>query len=186
MVDWVIIYFKLVRYYLFVKNYNLPKPFFGIWDIWDGGKLFPQPYNCDRLLGGHSGTVEDIKKSFPNLDWRDNLIADFDTKFVINDMFRFGRIDELDYVREELSITKICNANTASLHLRFSGLPADDHTINPLDDSYYYEVFSRIPDDVNVLFFQMIIQNQKSKMEMVQKKFSTKIFHLWRSMLFNH
>ena len=100
-------------------------------------------------------------------------------------MFRFGRIDELDYVREELSITKICNANTASLHLRFSGLPADDHTINPLDDSYYYEVFSRIPDDVNVLFF--LDDNSKSKVKWNgSEKIFHKIFHLWRSMLFNH
>ena len=163
--------FQIGEVLSFCKKYNLPKPFFGIWDIWDGGKLFPQPYNCDRLLGGHSGTVEDIKRSFPNLDWRDNLIADFDTKFVINDMFRFGRIDELDYVREELSITKTSKSKTASLHLRFSGLPADDHTITPLDDSYYYQVFSHIPDDVNVFIFSDDNSKSKSKMEWFRKNF---------------
>ena len=55
-------------------------------------------YNSDRLLGGHDGTHEDIKKTFPNLDWRDDLIADFDTKFMINDMFRFGVAERLSYV----------------------------------------------------------------------------------------
>ena len=83
----------------FCKKYNLPDPSFGTWDLWNGGDKYPLSYNADRLLGGHDGTDEDIQKTFPNLDWRDDLFAHFDTKFMINDMFRFGRVDELDYVR---------------------------------------------------------------------------------------
>ena len=44
-----------------------------------------------------------MQNTFPNLDWREDLFAHFDTKFMINDMFRFGRVDELDYVRDKLS-----------------------------------------------------------------------------------
>ena len=86
-------------------------------------------------------------------------------------MFRFGRVSELDYVREELSITKISNPKTASLHLRFSGLPADDHTITPLDDSYYYQVFNSIPDDINVFIFSDDNSKSQSKMEWFRKNF---------------
>ena len=72
---------------------------------------------------------------------------------MINDMFRFGRIEELDYVREKLSVTSTSKPNTASLHLRFSGLPADDHSTPLLNDSYYEKCFSMIPDDVEVYVF---------------------------------
>ena len=78
----------------FCKKYNLPNPFFGTWDLWNGGGKYPISYNADRLLGGHDGTDEDIQKTFSNLDWRKDLFAHFDTKFMINDMFRFGRIDD--------------------------------------------------------------------------------------------
>ena len=110
--------FQMGEVISFCKKFNLPDPFFGTWDLWNGGGKYPLPYNADRLLGGHDGTDEDIQKTFPNLDWRDDLFAHFDTKFMINDMFRFGRVDELDYVREMLSITKTTSEKTASLHLR--------------------------------------------------------------------
>ena len=32
-----------------VKNIILPEPFFGTWDLWDGGGKYPPPYNADRL-----------------------------------------------------------------------------------------------------------------------------------------
>ena len=39
----------------FCKKNSLTEPFFGTWDLWDGGGKYPPPYNADRLLGGHSG-----------------------------------------------------------------------------------------------------------------------------------
>ena len=79
--------FQMGEVISFCKKFNLPDPFFGTWDLWNGGGKYPAPYNSDRLLGGHDGTDEDIKKTFPNLDWRKDLFAHFDTKFMINDMF---------------------------------------------------------------------------------------------------
>tara|TARA_B100000609_G_scaffold139533_1_gene111883 strand:+ start:337 stop:1725 length:1389 start_codon:yes stop_codon:yes gene_type:complete len=161
----------------FCKKYNLPDPFFGIWDLWDGGGKYPSSYNSDRLFGGHSGTQDDIKKTFPNLDWRENLEANFDTKFMINDMFRFGRVEELEYVREKLQtnksteLTKIFFEKTASLHLRFSGLPADDHSISPLDDSFYIECLKQIPEDVHVYLFSDDNSKMKDKLQWFQKNF---------------
>ena len=66
-------------------------------------------YNSDHFIGGHDGTQQDIKDTFPNLNWKEDLVANFDTKFIINDMFRFGRVDELDYVRDKLQVTKSLN-----------------------------------------------------------------------------
>ena len=37
----------------FCKKNNLVEPFFGTWDLWDGGGKYPPPYNADRFLGGH-------------------------------------------------------------------------------------------------------------------------------------
>ena len=102
----------------FCKKYNLPEPSFGTWDLWNGGDKFPAPYNSDHFIGGHDGTQQDIKDTFPNLNWKEDLVANFDTKFIINDMFRFGRVDELDFVRDKLQVTKSLNEKTASLHLR--------------------------------------------------------------------
>ena len=161
----------------FCKKYNLPDPFFGIWDLWDGGGKYPSSYNSDRLFGGHSGTHDDIKNTFPNLDWRGNLEANFDTKFMINDMFRFGRVEELEHVREKLKtnksteLTKIFFEKTASLHLRFSGLPADDHSISPLDDSFYIDCLKQIPEDVHVYLFSDDNSKMKDKLQWFQKNF---------------
>jgi len=158
----------------FCKKYNLPDPFFGTWDLWNGGGKYPLSYNADRLLGGHDGTDEDIQKTFPNLDWRDDLFAHFDTKFMINDMFRFGRVDELDYVREILSITKITTEKTASLHLRFCTRPADDHVNGYVDDSFYIECFKHIPEDVHVYIFSDDLSKSREKLHWFQKNFPQK------------
>ena len=155
----------------FCKKYNLPDPFFGTWDLWNGGGKYPLSYNADRLLGGHDGTDEDIQKTFSNLNWRENLFAHFDTKFMINDMFRFGRVDELDYVRETLSTTEISVPNTASLHLRFCTRGADDHVNGYVDDSFYIECLKRIPENVLICIFSDDNQRAREKMKWFDKTF---------------
>jgi len=166
--------FQMGEVISFCKKFNLPDPFFGTWDLWNGGGKYPTPYNSDRLLGGHEGTDEDIKKTFPNLDWRKDLFAHFDTKFVINDMFRFGRVDELDSVRDSLQITKSSTSKTASLHLRFCTRPADDHVNGYVDDSFYLKCFEQIPDDTQVYIFSDDISKSKSKLHWFQENFPQK------------
>ena len=158
----------------FCKKYNLPDPFFGTWDLWNGGGKYPPSYNADRLLGGHDGTDEDIQKTFPNLDWREDLFAHFDTKFMTNDMFRFGRVDELDHVKKILSITKTTTEKTASLHLRFCTRPADDHVNGYVDDSFYIECFKHIPEDVHVYIFSDDLSKSREKLHWFQKNFPQK------------
>ena len=164
----------------FCKKHNLPDPFFGTWDLWEGGGKYPLSYNSDRLLGGHDGTHDDIKNTFPNLDWRGDLVADFDTKFMINDMFRFGQVEELDYVREKLQTiksTELCKIffeKTASLHLRFCTRPADDHVNGYVDDSFYTECLKQIPEDVHVYLFSDDNSKMKDKLQWFQKNFPQK------------
>ena len=166
--------FQMGEVISFCKKFNLPDPFFGTWDLWNGGGKYPTPYNSDRLLGGHDGTDEDIKKTFPSLDWRTDLFAHFDTKFMINDMFKFGRVDELDYIRDRLQITKSSTSKTASLHLRFCTRPADDHVNGYVDDSFYHEVFKHIPDDTQVYIFSDDISKSRIKLPWFQENFPQK------------
>ena len=137
----------------FCKKFNLPEPKFGTWDLWNGGNLYPSSYNSDRLLGGHDGSHGDMRKYFPNLNWQGNLSATFDTKFVINDMFRFGSVENLDGVRNVLSINKNSVPGTVSLHLRFCTRPADDHVNGYVDDQFYVKAFEKIPSKSKVYIF---------------------------------
>jgi len=155
----------------FCKKYNLPDPFFGTWDLWDGGGKYPSPYNADRLLGGHDGGHEEIESAFINLNWKRNLEASFDTKFMINDMFRFGRVGELDYVRETLSTTETSVPNTASLHLRFCTRGADDHVNGYVDDSFYIECLKRIPENVLIFIFSDDNERAREKMKWFDETF---------------
>ena len=168
----------------FCRKYDLPNPFFGTWDLWEGGGKYPLSYNSDRLLGGHDGTHDDIKNTFPNLDWRDDLIADFDTKFMINDMFRFGQIDNLGYVRKRLKVTEYSEKGTASLHLRFCTRPADDHVNGYVDDTFYHEVFKRIPEDTHVYIFSDDNSKSQLKLQWLEKNFPQK-FSCVKSNSFN-
>ena len=93
---------------------------------------------------------------------------------MINDMFRFGRVDELDYVREILSITKTTTEKTASLHLRFCTRPADDHVNGYVDDSFYIECFKHIPEDVHVYIFSDDLSKSREKLHWFQKNFPQK------------
>ena len=60
--------FQMAEVLSFCKNHNLIEPFFGTWDLWDGGGKYPPPYNADRFLGGHDGSHEQIEYTFPDLN----------------------------------------------------------------------------------------------------------------------
>jgi hypothetical protein len=156
--------FQMGEVISFCKKYNLPEPVFGTWDLWDGGEKYPGSYNSDRLLGGHDGSHNQIKATFPNINWKGNLVANFDTKFVVNDMFRFGDVDCLDEVRNKLSITQNSKPNTVSLHLRFCTRPADDHVNGYVGDEFYIKVLNQIPNKSQVFIFSD--DNQKAKQKL--------------------
>ena len=155
----------------FCKKHNLTEPFFGTWDLWDGGGKYPPPYNADRFLGGHDGSHEQIEDTFPYLNWKRNLEATYDTTFMINDMFRFSDCKELEYIREKLSVTETSVPNTASLHLRFCTRGADDHVNGYVDDSFYIECLKRIPETVLIFIFSDDNERAKEKMKWFDETF---------------
>lgn len=163
--------FQMAEVISFCKKHDISKPFFGTWDLWNGGDKYPSSYNSDRLLGGHDGSHEKIESTFPNLNWKGNLETTYDTKFVINDMFRFSNCDELDYVRDQLSVTDLSVPNTASLHLRFCTRAVDDHVNGYVDDSFYIECFKRIPENVLVFIFSDDNEKAKEKMKWFDETF---------------
>jgi hypothetical protein len=163
--------FQMAEVISFCKKFNLPEPKFGTWDLWNGGKLYPSSYNSDRLLGGHDGSHGDMRKYFPNLNWQRNLSATFDTKFVINDMFRFGSVENLDDVRNVLSINKDSVPGTVSLHLRFCTRPADDHVNGYVDDQFYVKVFEKIPSKSKVYIFADDNNKARHKLAWFREKF---------------
>ena len=86
-------------------------------------------------------------------------------------MFRFSDCDELDYVRDQLSVTDLSVPNTASLHLRFCTRAADDHVNGYVDDSFYIECFKRIPENVLVFIFSDDNEKAKEKMKWFDETF---------------
>ena len=163
--------FQMAEVISFCKKHNLTEPYFGTWDLWDGGGKYPLSYNSDRLLGGHDGGHEEIEDTFPNLNWRRNLEATYDTKFMINDMFRFSDCEELDYIREKLSVTETSVPNTASLHLRFCTRAVDDHVNGYVDDSFYIECLKRIPENVLIFIFSDDNERAREKMKWFDETF---------------
>ena len=163
--------FQMGEVISFCEKHNLPEPVFGTWDLWDGGGKYPGSYNSDRLLGGHDGSHREIKATFPNLNWKGNLVANFDTKFVVNDMFRFGDIDCLDEVRNKLSVTQNSKPNTASLHLRFCTRSVDDHVNGYVDDEFYIKVLNQIPKKSEVFIFSDDNQRAKQKLFWFRENF---------------
>ena len=163
--------FQMSEAIAFCKENNLPEPVFGTWDLWNGGNKYPNNYNSDRFLGGHVGSHELLKKCFTNLNWKETLQADYDTKFVINDMFRFSDINHMrrdildtfqpsNNLKEQLreKYSHLFKKECVSVHIRTCTLPADDHLNGFVPDDFYFEVFKNFPDNYNFLVFS---DNQK-------------------------
>ena len=151
----------------FCKEFNLPKPIFGTWKLWNGGGLFPIVYNADRFLGGHTGTHQDMKDAFQNLDWKGELEPSFDTKFMINDMFASKKFfhmrkEIIEAFKPSEQINKfidekygfLYNKPTISLHFRFCSLGADSHINGVIPFKFHEEALNSFSsDDMNVLVF---------------------------------
>lgn len=163
--------FQMGEVISFCKKHNLPEPIFGTWDLWNGGGKYPVSYNADRLLGGHDGSHQEIKRTFANLNWRGDLTATFDTKFVVNDMFKFSDADCLDAVKQSLSVNAKTKRNTASLHLRFCTRPADDHVNGYVDDEFYIKVLNKLPKKTQVFIFSDDDRRAKQKLSWFRDNF---------------
>lgn len=154
----------------FCEKYGLEKPFFGTWDLWSNPR-FPRYYNSDRFLGGHFGSQRDMIDTFSNLNWREGLVADYDIKFAINDMFRFGQIPNVNQIHHDLGVRRIEGENRCSLHLRFCTRAADDHVNGLVSDDFYRQVFAEIPADVKVLVFADDLGEATRKLEWFRSSF---------------
>ena len=82
--------FQMIECLVFCELNNLPEPIFKTWDCSE----LPLSNNADVILGGHGGTWEDFNNSFQNINFTNPDKANFDTKFVINDMFDFGILNK--------------------------------------------------------------------------------------------
>jgi hypothetical protein len=163
--------FQMAEVISFCKKYNLSEPTFGTWDLWNGGNKYPISYNSDRLLGGHDGSHQDMMKTFQNLNWKGNLSATFDTKFVVNDMFRFSDVEYLNHIQKTLNLKTTPTKNTVSLHLRFCTRPADDHVNGYVNDDFYIKVFQHIPLKSNVFIFSDDDKKAKQKLSWFRDNF---------------
>lgn len=167
--------FQIAETYAFCKENNLAIPKFGTWKI----SNFPPAYNADNFLGRHKGTQEDFKNSFKNIEWLNNPIADFHTKFMINDMFDFSKVnhmrkeiinylepttDTIEYIENKYNDLYI-NNKTISLHLRYCTLPADDHVNGYISNDYYIKTLNYFKDQMNILVFSDNNNRAKEQIE---------------------
>lgn len=163
--------FQMAEIVSFCEKWKLTDPVFGTWDLWDNQK-FPKFYNCDRFIGGHFGSHQDMQKTFPNLEWQESLVADFDVKFCVNDMFRFGELKDFQKVRERFKIKNHGLHECASLHLRFCTRPADDHVNGVVTEEFYDSVFNEIPRYVKFLVFSDDANLASSAIDRFSQKYS--------------
>ena len=170
--------FQMSEVISFCSKYDLPKPFFGTWDLFRSEK-FPPFYNSDRFLGGHEGKQSDMTSLFKNLDWREEPISNFDVKFAANDMFRFGEITEHEAIRKSLGLNLNKKSNTASLHLRFCTRAADDHVNGLVPDEFYVKVFEILPPDVEVLVFSDDDERSRGLIDHFRNRFGRNFTHFY-------
>jgi hypothetical protein len=157
--------FQMAETIAFAAENNLKTPEFCTWDF--SGFHCPKNYYPDKFLGGHLGSQSDFTKSFKNLKWLEKPEKpNFDTKFMINDMFDFQSVHHMrdkileafeptEEMKEEIDKKYKAVANgkeTVSLHLRMCGLPADDHFVK-VPFAFHVKVLDKFPDDVTVLVF---------------------------------
>jgi len=176
--------FQMIECLVFCEVNNLPEPTFKTWDCSE----LPISNNADVILGGHGGTWEDFNNSFKNLKFTQPTQADFDTKFVINDMFDFGLLNKyrniiLDKFKPSDSVVEyITNKyshllkDSCSLHIRTWSSKGDVHS-QPLDGNYYRNALT-IVDSKNILVFTDNINNCGKFLTPLVDEFKDKTFHL--------
>jgi len=176
--------FQMIEALVFAEINDLPEPEFKTWDC----GLLPSCNNSDTILGGHGGTWEDFNNSFKNIKFSEPAVADFDTKFIVNDMFDFKILhkyrdiilekfkpseDIVNYVNEKYSNILV---DSSSLHIRTWNSKGDVHDM-PLKDDYYVKSLSEI-ESKNIIVFTDNIKNCRSTLNSLMNQFPNKSFHL--------
>ena len=176
--------FQMIEPLIFCEINNLPPPTFSSWNCDD----LPICNNADRILGGHGGTWEDFNNSFKNALFTEPKVANFDTKFMINDMFDFGNLIKyrniilnkfepsdsvLNYINDKYKNIFI---DSCSLHIRTWTSLGDVHSM-PLDVNYYNNALSII-DSKNILVFTDNIGNCRWILDPLITKFTDKNFQI--------
>lgn len=168
--------FQISEAIAFCDQYDLEMPFFGTWDLWAGGGKYPPSYNSDNFLGNHEGTQEDVGKTFDSLNWKKDLKADYDTTFIINDMFRFVDVNpKRDVILKHLSFSTetlnyienkyghLYKKPTVSIHLRTCSLPADDHVNGFIPDQFFIDSIMEFDTDHVFLVFSDNLKEASKK-----------------------
>ena len=183
--------FQMIEPLVFCEINQLPEPVFKTWDCSE----LPMCNNADTILGRHGGTWEDFNNSFLNINFTEPNLANFDTKFMINDMFDFAILNKYrDIILEKLKpseeilnyITNKYNdilTDSCSLHIRTCTSPGDEHIV-PLDKTYYHRAISII-DSKNILVFTDNINNCWEYLNPLIDTFSDKKFILIDENQFN-
>ena len=171
--------FQMAEVIGFCAKYNLPRPKFGTWDLWMGGGKYPPSYNADRFLGGHNGSHDEFKQTFQSLNWGDNLSATYDTKFMVNDMFTFNKVTNLDDIRDELNVALEPQEGTCSLHLRYCTQPVDDHVNGVVDNAFYSAALKKLPVGTKVWVFSDDNSRAKDQINWFTSRFNQFKFELF-------
>jgi hypothetical protein len=176
--------FQIIEPLVFTEIHNLPAPVFSTWNCSE----LPSCNNSDIILGGHGGTWEDFNNSFSNINFTEPKIANFDTKFMINDMFDFGILVKyrdiilnkfspsdniLEYINNKYKNIFI---DSCSLHIRTWTSSGDVHS-QPLDPGYYDRALS-IVNSKNILVFTDNVQNCYNILNPLINKFKDKNFRI--------
>jgi hypothetical protein len=176
--------FQMVEPLIFSEIHNLPAPIFSTWDCSE----LPSCNGSDIILGGHGGTWEDFSNSFKHVNFIGPTKANFDTKFVINDMFDFKILHKYKHIilkkfepsddvmkHIEANYSNILN-DSCSLHIRTCKSPGDTHVVH-LDQNYYENALNTITSK-NILVFTDNISECYNILDPLIKKFNNKCFHL--------
>ena len=178
--------FQMSEGIAFAAEHGLKNPVFGTWKLQHGNNLFPPHYNADAFLGRHTGTHEDFRSTFSNINWQNEIEPTYDTKFLINDMFDFSRVNHmkekiLEAFKPSEKVVQFINEKykdlfdkeTTSLHLRTCTLPADNHVNGNIPFEFHITTLGQLSDDMNVLVFSdnnSIAENYITKLKQVSNK----------------
>jgi hypothetical protein len=176
--------FQIIEPLVFAEINGLSEPEFKTWDC----SLLPVCNNSDIILGGHGGSWENFNNAFKNVTFTETETADFDTKFVINDMFDFQIlhkyrniiIDKFEPSEQMVSyITKKHGhllKDSCSLHIRTWNSKGDVHDM-PLKGDYYVKALAEI-ENKNILVFTDSIKHCKETLHSLMGQYPDKEFHL--------
>jgi len=146
--------FQIAEAFAVAKEFNNSEIRFGqLHFSSENYKYVPKGYEFDKFLGGHIGTVEDLNKTFINLNFKKKIEVNPDTLFISTDMFNFNRVGNIDEIRNLLKVSYDFNENTVAIHLRFGGLAADHHPAEKINIKRYISILNQLSNVSDVLIY---------------------------------